>query len=84
MNATRKAVLIASMLAALGLATAATVPARPAPWSPSRYQLRASVGSMPVTLVLRHCAPTEDTLARLVMVDFRPRDSVVVYRCVRP
>lgn len=39
---------------------------------------------MPYRIVLRHCAPAEDTLAQLRLVDYRPADGVAVYRCVRP
>lgn len=52
---------------------------------PTVYRLAHDVGSgMPFTLKLRHCSPHEDTLGRLILVDYRPADGVAVYRCRRP
>lgn len=50
----------------------------------AHYALQSDLWGYPYTLKLRHCAPAEDTLATLKMVEYRPADSVVIYRCVRP
>lgn len=48
---------------------------------PTRYELTADLQGMPYYLKLRHCAPAEDTLAILFMVEYDPDNSRIVYRC---
>lgn len=50
----------------------------------AHYALQSDLFGYPYTLRLRHCAPAEDTLGKLIMVDYRPADSVVIYRCRKP
>lgn len=48
------------------------------------YALQSDLWGYPYKLRLRHCAPSEDVLVTLRMVEYRPADSVVIYRCVTP
>lgn len=71
--------VVASMSLGAILASAnATVPASA---HRARYALQSDLWGYPYTLKLRHCAPAEDSLGTLKMVEYRPADSVVIYRC---
>lgn len=82
--------ILRNLLVIIGCMTVASTayayahPRIPAQAQRARYALQTDLWSYPYTLKLRHCAPSEDTLATLRMVDYRPADSIVIYRCVKP
>lgn len=78
------AVLVITAILSVGLGFAVARAAAPASARRATYALQSDLWGYPYKLRLRHCAPSEDVLVTLRMVEYRPADSVVIYRCVTP
>ncbi len=85
MRVIRNLAIIAAIAVLVSQAYAWGAPSRVPPQARrATYALQSDLWGYPYTLRLRHCAPSPDVMVELRMVEYRPADGVVIYRCVTP